>query len=204
MILRFITFLLLFSFFSCETLLKYEIQNPKSEIKEVYHKEVQYLKARISNDLNTLYFFQHPEYKAVISLDKFVSANGYLRLNYASVTEQNPLPQIDVPLRQFPAIVKDFRIEEYFMDKNGKYAKFHIVLMVDIFLPITKGVPLENKVKDIIYWEKFNGEWVILNKVRSAPFAHISGAATKNPINLPEVKAEYIEIPIKEVEKPVK
>ncbi|MBI3599349.1 MAG: hypothetical protein HY097_01750 [Nitrospinae bacterium] len=169
----------------------------KKDIEDVYHKEVQYLKARISNDLNTMYSLQHPEYKTVISLDKFVSESGYIQLNYSAITEKNPLPQIEIPIRQFPAVAKDFRIAKCFVDKKGKYAKFHIVLIMDIYLPITKGKPIESEVKDVIYWEKVNGEWFILNKARPNPLFHISGAVTTTPINLPEEKAEYIEVDIK-------
>jgi len=172
----------------------------KIDIKEVYQKELQYIKARVSNDFNTMYSFQHPEYKDIVTMDKFISSSGYIQLDYSSVTEQNPKPQVYTPLRQFHTILHDIKIEKVFIDKDERYAKFHTIHIMSIFFPFARGTPVRREFESAAYWEKVNREWVILNKVRPAPLSHISGAATKNPINLPEEKAEYIEIPIKEIE----
>ncbi|MBI5749431.1 MAG: hypothetical protein HZA00_09935 [Nitrospinae bacterium] len=153
---------------------------------------MQYLKARVSNDLNTLYFFQHPEYKVIIDIDKFKSSGGEIQLDYSSITEQNPVPHVYIIPHQFPASVKDFRIEKCFIGKEGRYAKFNAIIVMNLFLPFVRG-PVEREARNIEYWEKVNGEWFVLNKVRPNP-SHISGAVTATPINLPEEKAEYIEV----------
>ncbi|OGI08783.1 MAG: hypothetical protein A3F80_08875 [Candidatus Melainabacteria bacterium RIFCSPLOWO2_12_FULL_35_11] len=187
--------------FSCKTPLKSEVKNPQFKtLSAIYNKELQYLKAKVDNDFNSVYSFQHPEYKAIVTIDKFKASAGGLQLDYSSITEKNPNPQVYTPSSQFHSILHDIKVEKAFIDKDGRYAKFHTVHVMSIFLPIARGVPVRREMKSIDYWERVNGEWVILNKVRPAPFAHISGAATKNPINLPEEKAEYIEIPLKEIE----
>lgn len=196
-------FLILLPLFSlsCKTPLKSEVKSPQFKILSViYQKELQYIKARVSNELDKLYSFQHPEYKSIISMDKFSSARGYIQIDYSSVTEQNPNPRVYTPLRQFHSILHDIKVEKAFIDRDGKYVKFHTIHIMSIFFPFARGTPVRREFKSVDYWERVNGEWVILNKVRPDPFTHISGAATKNPINLPEEKAEYIEIPIKEIE----
>ena len=201
-----VSYILLLAFcllplFSCKTPLKSQISNLKSQIlRGVYQKELQYIKARVSNELDKLYSFQHHEYKSIISMDKFSSARGYIQLDYSSVTERNPNPRVYTPLRQFHSILHDIKIEKAFIDRDGKYVKFHTIHIMSIFFPFARGTPVRREFKSVDYWEGVNGEWVILNKVRPDPFTHISGAATKNPINLPEEKEEYIEIPIKEIE----
>ncbi|MBI4378734.1 MAG: hypothetical protein HY578_06540 [Nitrospinae bacterium] len=166
----------------------------KENIRKVYQNEQQYLKARVSNDLHLLYSFQHPEYKNIISLEKFLTTGGYPKLDYFSVTEQNQKPQVYIQFRQFHFILHDIKIEKSFIDKDGRYAKFHIIHIMDIFLPIARGIPIRREMKSIDYWEKLDGNWFILNKVRLDPFAHISGAITKNPTAFPEEDADYIEI----------
>ncbi len=174
----------------------------KIDIKEVYSKELQYIKSRVSSDINTLYFFQHPEYKTIIDVDKFKASGGSLQLDYSSITEKNPDPQVYIPPRQFHFVLHDIKIEKAFIDKDGRYAKFHTVHVMSIFLPIARGVPVRREMKSVDYWERINGEWYFLNKVRPEIFTHISGSTTKY-LSLPEVKADYIEIPIKEVESAV-
>jgi len=201
----FILFSILFLciFLSCKTILASELQTPNSELlKEVYQKELQYIKSRVSNELDTLYSFQHPEYKTIISMDKFISSGGSIQLDYSSVTEQNPAPQVSILPRQFHFILHDIKIEKAFIDRDGRYAKFHTVHVMSIFLPIARGVPVRREMKSVDYWERINGEWYFLNKVRPEIFTHISGSTTKY-LSLPEVKADYIEIPIKEVESAV-
>jgi hypothetical protein len=194
-------FLFIAVFFSCKTVINSELQTPNSKlINEVYQKEAQYLKARVSNDFNTLYSFQHPEYRAIIDIEKFKSNRGNAQLDYSSVAEKNPLPRIFTPVSQFPVIFKDFRIEKFFIDKNGRYAKIQTIFIIDIIFPIAYSKPVEREVKNIDYWENLDGEWFILNKVYISPSSHISGAVTTAPINFPEEKAEYIEIPINEIE----
>lgn len=184
-------------FTTCSSIPKQKVW--KIDVKGVYTKEMQYIKARVSNELDKLYSFQHPEYKSIISMDKFSSARGYIQLDYSSLTEKNPNPQIYTPPRQFHFILHDIKVEKAFIDKDGKYAKFHTIYVMSIFLPIARGVPVRREMKSIDYWEKINGEWFFLNKVRPEIFTHISGNTTKY-LSLPEVKAEYIEIPIKEIE----
>ncbi|MBI3584938.1 MAG: hypothetical protein HY096_13460 [Nitrospinae bacterium] len=146
--------------FSCKTPLKSEVKSPQFKILSViYQKELQYIKARVSNELDKLYSFQHPEYKTIISMDKFTSSGGSIQLDYSSITEQNPNPLVYIPPRQFHFILHDIKIEKAFIDKDGRYAKFHTIHIMSIFLPIAKGVPVKREMKSIDYWEKVNGEW---------------------------------------------
>jgi hypothetical protein len=160
---------------------------------------LQYIKAKVSNDFNILYSFQHPEYKAIIGMDKFTSSGGSIQLDYSSITEKNPNPQISIPPRQFHFILHDIKVEKSFIDKDGRYARFNTIHIMSIFLPMAKGVPVRREMMSADYWEKINGEWYFLNKVRPEIITHISGSTTKY-LSLPEVKAEYIEIPLKEYE----
>ena len=109
---------------------------------------------------------------------------------------QNPNPQVYIPPRQFNFILHDIKIEKFFIDKLGRYARFHTTQIMDIFLPMGRGIPVRREMKSIDYWEKINGEWFILNRVRHDTFTHISGAVTATPINLPEENAEYTEADI--------
>jgi len=186
--------------FSCKTpspISKEDVMTKTA--KEIYRKEVQCLKARVSNELDKLYSFQHPEYKTIIDIDRFKSSGGILQLDYSSITEKNPNPQVYIPPRQFHFILHDIKVEKAFIDKDGRYAKFHTVHVMSIFIPIARGAPVRREMKSIDYWEKINGEWFFLNKVRPEIFTHISGNTTKY-LSLPEVKAEYVEISIKEIE----
>lgn len=202
-LLMFLIILLPLIFHSCKLPLKTEVRNPQFKILSViYKKELQYIKAKVDNDFNTSYSLQHPEYKAIISMDKFTSSGGTIQLDYSSITEQNPNPQVYIPPRQFHFILHDIKVEKAFIDKDGRYAKFHTIHVMSIFLPIARGVPVRREMKSIDYWEKINGEWFFLNKVRPEIFTHISGNTTKY-LSLPEVKAEYVEIPIKEIESAI-
>lgn len=195
------------------------------EARKLYGIEEDYFQKRIKSEWQSIYNYQHPDYRKTISLEEFKFFDGkvlhnYIKSHTLSISGKESNTRDFIRRNQekkdvlgFPAprkyqmfndplyTLRKYDVYKVSISKDGKYAKTHYKADVDTQYPpeLWRGYMRYKFVLDCEdFWEKVDGNWfitVLKNKVSA------SGGPTFAPYFIPNnsdawEKTEFVDIDV--------